>query len=81
MKKLVATLSIIIAIVGILFFNTNSISQSNDNVDLSAIIAMNTANAESGETVFFGCAPGGTYCKKMYRCKSVIWSNKKCKKK
>lgn len=70
MKKLIGIIGVV-AIAMTIFFNTNSLNSSTENLDLASLIAINTANAE---TVLFGCKNGGTYCGGHYDCKSVIFS-------
>jgi len=67
MKKLIG-ISGIAVIAMTMFFNTN-INHASDNTDLSSLIAINMANAESNYAGKKLCYPGGTSCSTNANCK------------
>lgn len=74
MKKIIGILGVAV-IAAAMFFSANAVSSTNDT-DLSSLIAIDVANAESN--VWFGCASGGLYCGGHDGCKSVIYSSHNC---
>lgn len=74
MKIIKGILALTLIATGI-FFSSKSIASEKEDLDLSSLLAVETADAK---WVWFGCGAGGNYCGGSPSCKSVIVSSNAC---
>ena len=71
MKKIIGILGVAVIAMA-MFFSTNNLNSSNEDLELASLIAIDTANAEWS---LYGCCPDGPFCQGVQYCHYSLFAS------